>query len=126
MLWKKTYNFQKMVNAFLHPSVIKIEDSEIFNDTLKNTLMGSENKNCNFAQSSINVTNTNKSDIDIIIPSIITPTIRSSMFVQVTTTRHECFILLHIRRWHMKQACSTIGKLRHSRQPQKHERNNYK
>ena len=68
MLWKKTYNFQKMVNAFLHPSVIKIEDSEIFNDTLKNTLMGSENKNCNFAQNSItniNVTNTNKSDIDI-------------------------------------------------------------
>lgn len=70
MLWKKTYNFQKMVNAFLHPSVIKIEDSEIFNDTLKNTLMGSENKNCNFAQSSINVTNTNKSDIDIINNSV--------------------------------------------------------
>ena len=68
MLWKKTYNFQKMVNAFLHPSVIKIEDNEIFNDTLKNTLMGSESKNGNFAQNSmsnINVTNTNKSDIDI-------------------------------------------------------------
>lgn len=44
-LWKKTLNASKMVNAFLHPSVIKIEDNEIFNDTLKKTLLGAREVN---------------------------------------------------------------------------------
>lgn len=44
-LWKKTLNASKMVNAFLHPSVIKIKDDEIFNDTLKNTLLGAKEGN---------------------------------------------------------------------------------
>ena len=39
-LWKKTRNVQKMVNAFLHPTVEKISDDEIFDVTLKNTLLG--------------------------------------------------------------------------------------
>ena len=34
-LWTKTKNFQKMLNAFLHPSVVKIDDKDIFCDTLK-------------------------------------------------------------------------------------------
>ena len=39
-LWKKTRNLQKMVNAFLHPQVEKIQDSEIFDVSLKDTLFG--------------------------------------------------------------------------------------
>ena len=39
-LWQKTRNLQKMVNAFLHPQVEKIKDSEIFDISLKNTLLG--------------------------------------------------------------------------------------
>lgn len=44
LLWKKTLNVKKMVNAFLCPPVIKIDDSEIFTDSLRNTLLGSESK----------------------------------------------------------------------------------
>lgn len=56
MLWKKTLNVQRMVNAFLHPSVVKIDDNEIFNDTLKNTLLGSDSK------SILNKTTTDQTD----------------------------------------------------------------
>lgn len=40
--WKKTLNVKKMVNAFLYPPVVKIDDSEIFTDSLRNTLLGTE------------------------------------------------------------------------------------
>ena len=42
-LWTKTKNFQKMLNAFLHPSVVKIDDKDIFCDTLKTTLLDNDN-----------------------------------------------------------------------------------
>ena len=38
-LWKKTKNFQKMLNAFIHPSVDKIDDKDIFDDSFINTLL---------------------------------------------------------------------------------------
>ena len=44
-LWKKTKNFQKMLNAFIHPSVVKIDDKDIFCDTLKNTLLDNNTVN---------------------------------------------------------------------------------
>lgn len=45
-LWNKTRNLQKMVNAFLHPSVTKIDDNIIMTQTLKDSLLG-ENTSCN-------------------------------------------------------------------------------
>lgn len=47
LLWKKTLNVKKMVNAFLYPPVIKIDDSEIF------TLLGSESKGVEFSQNQV-------------------------------------------------------------------------
>ncbi len=41
-LWTKTKNFQKMLHAFIHPSVVKIDDKDIFCDTLKNTLLDND------------------------------------------------------------------------------------
>ena len=41
-LWKKTKNFQRMLHAFVHPSVEKIDDKDIFCDTLKNTLLDND------------------------------------------------------------------------------------
>ena len=46
-LWKKALNVQRMVNAFLHPSVVKISDNEIFDESLRNTLLGSSIKSTN-------------------------------------------------------------------------------
>lgn len=47
MLWKKTINFQRMVNAFLHPKAEKIDDDIIFDSTLKDTLFGINNQKLN-------------------------------------------------------------------------------
>ena len=44
-LWKKTKNFQRMLHAFVHPSVEKIDDKDIFCDTLKNTLLDNNTVN---------------------------------------------------------------------------------
>ena len=38
-LWTKTKLFQKMLNAFINPLVVKIDDKDIFSDTLKTTLL---------------------------------------------------------------------------------------
>ena len=41
-LWTKTKNFQRMLHAFVHPSVVKIDDKDIFCDTLKNSLLDND------------------------------------------------------------------------------------
>ena len=57
-LWKKTKNFQKMLNAFIHPSVVKIEDKDIFGDTLKNTLLDNNTvNNSNINNNTLNSSN---------------------------------------------------------------------
>ena len=60
-LWTKTKNFQKMLHAFIHPSVVKIDDKDIFCDTLKNTLLdNNSNLNNNTHNSNNNTLNNNK------------------------------------------------------------------
>ena len=49
-LWKKALNVQRMVSAFLHPSVVKISDNQIFDESLRNTLLGSSIKSTNKEQ----------------------------------------------------------------------------
>ncbi|MCQ2820613.1 MAG: ankyrin repeat domain-containing protein [archaeon] len=39
-LWRKSMNLVRMSNAFLHPKLEKIQDEEIFNDSMKLSLLG--------------------------------------------------------------------------------------
>ncbi len=57
-LWTKTKIFQKMLNAFMNPDVVKIDDKDIFSETLKTTLL--DNNNYSFQKKNIKDNNIKK------------------------------------------------------------------
>ena len=57
-LWTKTKIFQKMLNAFMNPDVVKIDDKDIFSETLKTTLL--DNNNYSFQKKNIKDNNNKK------------------------------------------------------------------